>query len=763
MTAFKHMDPRKALGIHRLLGSFFKEHWSTVGSDVLRMCQDVLQGNKNVDCVNDTLLVMIPKVKNPCEMTNFHPINLCRVIYKIISKALANQLKVVLPQCISQNQRAFVPGWMIHDNVLVAHELMHYLRSLKNGPNKGCVIKLDISKAYDQVELCFLEKVMIRMVLYRVKCNMNRIDIIIPERGLRQGDPLSPYLFLFCMDVFSRMLLKAQEKNNIKGICTSKDGPRMNHLFFVDNALLFVRNQHSEVETFIRILDNFPRMSDQSINLEKSMVYFSPNTSVTQRATLGNILDRLASRINGWSKHLLSNGGKEIFIKSVIQAIPTYAFLVFMAPKGVLEEIQSMTSHVWWGGGEKKRGWNMLPWDRLCYPKAGKVLEWHDNWGFEGLLGKSICLEKKLVKEEKLGDLFNSSKDGWNKKRVRDICGKNMGDQICNIPIIHNDPEDRCTWLHYPHGRIQPSQDLLENHVEIKNIWGFCWRLGHYFLPTSDKISSFCNGFDDTCPRCGKDMETLIHAMKDCLLAREVLEHSRLHNKFLVENYSRYIDWIEDMARELDYKVVSDLITVLWNVRNSRNTRIFRGVEEGAKVSWEREAALRADVTRKAKDKVWRKPSQGVNNINFDTSVHGKKVYYVLVAIDSEGFVHGERMGVVDKEMQIEWAEMLAMEESLNVARSNNWNALELESDCASLVNRFKNWSCDLTMLGHRMREIQRKTHCFSYFNFKWGPRCCNKVADYLCSWAKTKDCNKDFKMDYPSEVHEFVLNDAIS
>ncbi|KAK5843122.1 hypothetical protein PVK06_005561 [Gossypium arboreum] len=182
MTAFKHMDPRKALGIHRLLGSFFKEHWSTVGSDVLRMCQDVLQGNKM---------------------------------------------------------------WTV------------------------------------------------LMILYW--------------------------------------------------------------------------NQHSEVETFIRILDNFPRMSDQSINLEKSMVYFSPNTPVTQRAT-----------INGWSKHLLSNGGNEIFIKSVIQAIPTYTFLVFMAPKGVLEEIQSMTSHVWWGGGEKKRGSNMLPWDRLCYPKGMDSLGFWD-------------------------------------------------------------------------------------------------------------------------------------------------------------------------------------------------------------------------------------------------------------------------------------------------------------------------------------------------------------------------------------------------
>ncbi|XP_017614083.1 uncharacterized protein LOC108459248 [Gossypium arboreum] len=296
IRVFKQMDPRKASGIDGLSGSFFKEHWSVVGGDVLRMCRDVLKGNKNLDYINETLLVMILKIKNPCEMTHFRLISLCRVIYKIISKALANRLKVVLPQCISQNQSAFIPGRMIHDNVLVAHELMHYLRSSTNGPNKGCMIKLDMIKAYDRVEWSFLEKVMIRMG-------------------------------------FSR------------------------------------ENQHGKAEAFKRILHNFTRMSGQSINLDKSMVYFSPNTPTSQCMLLGdllkmkvvdkldgylglpipagkkrsstflNTLDRLASRINSWSKRLLSNGGKEVFIKSVIQAIPTYAFSVFMAPKGLLEEI----------------------------------------------------------------------------------------------------------------------------------------------------------------------------------------------------------------------------------------------------------------------------------------------------------------------------------------------------------------------------------------------------------------------------------------
>ncbi|KAA3470173.1 reverse transcriptase [Gossypium australe] len=162
LAAFNQMDPRKASGVNGLPGSFIKEHWQTVGADVSRLCHETLRDVKDIYKINETLLVMIPKIENPCDMTNFCPISLCRVVYKIISKVLANLLKEVLFVCISQNQSMFVPGRMIHDNVLIAHELVHYLRSSKNGPNKGCVIKLDMSKAYDQVEWRFLERVLLK-------------------------------------------------------------------------------------------------------------------------------------------------------------------------------------------------------------------------------------------------------------------------------------------------------------------------------------------------------------------------------------------------------------------------------------------------------------------------------------------------------------------------------------------------------------------------------------------------------------------------
>ncbi|KAK5839724.1 hypothetical protein PVK06_008556 [Gossypium arboreum] len=219
------MDPNKAPGNDGLSGNFFKHHRDIVGNDTISYYLDVLNGNKNISSLNDTMIILISKIRNPCELTNFCPISLCRFVYKIISKVLANRLKVALTNCISQNQSAFVLRRMIHDNILIAHELLHYLQSSKNGPNKGLMVKLDMSKAYDPLEWNFIEKVMkkmgfvekwiakimecVRSVTYTVKCNNILFDIFILERGLRQGDPLSLYLFLFFMEAFSRMLIHA--------------------------------------------------------------------------------------------------------------------------------------------------------------------------------------------------------------------------------------------------------------------------------------------------------------------------------------------------------------------------------------------------------------------------------------------------------------------------------------------------------------------------------------------------------------------------
>ncbi|KAK5839648.1 hypothetical protein PVK06_008466 [Gossypium arboreum] len=162
-------------------------------------------------------------------------------------------------------------------------------------------------------------------------------------------------------------------------------------------------------------------------------------------------------------------------------------------------------------------------------------------------------------------------------------------------------------------------------------------------------------------------------------------------------------------------------------------------------------------------EKVWRKPLQGVVKINFDATITGKKMSYRLVARDHDGLVLSGRAGVLDKNVQVEWAKLQALEESISSAQSKNWSKLEFEFYCVSLVNHFNKKNDDITTMGHRIQEIYRLMGPFYSFNFTWAPRCCNKVADYLCNWAKAKNCTMDFNMDYPSDIHELVLNDAIS
>ena len=127
------------------------------------MILNVLNSNMSMTEINKTNITLVPKIKNPTKMTDFRPISLCNVKYKLISKVLANRLKVILPYIISENQSAFLSERLITDNVLIAFELMHYLEHKKEGINGFAAIKLDMSKVYDRLDWGFIKLVMIKM------------------------------------------------------------------------------------------------------------------------------------------------------------------------------------------------------------------------------------------------------------------------------------------------------------------------------------------------------------------------------------------------------------------------------------------------------------------------------------------------------------------------------------------------------------------------------------------------------------------------
>ena len=146
------MGPTKGSGPDGMNALFYQKFWHVVGDDVVTVVLEFLNDGIMLPALNHTNIVLIPKVKSPEKMSEFKPNSLCNIIYKIISKVLANRLKQVLPDIISPIQSAFVLGRLITDNVLVAYETLHTMHAKKKGKTGSLALKLDVNKAYDWVE-----------------------------------------------------------------------------------------------------------------------------------------------------------------------------------------------------------------------------------------------------------------------------------------------------------------------------------------------------------------------------------------------------------------------------------------------------------------------------------------------------------------------------------------------------------------------------------------------------------------------------------
>ncbi|GAU30291.1 hypothetical protein TSUD_385120 [Trifolium subterraneum] len=395
-------DSYKSPGPDGVNIGFFKDFWDLLKVDLLNFFAEFHRNGVLTKGINSTFIALIPKVECPLKVSEFRPIALVSSIYKILAKVLANRLRSVIGNVVGESQTAFIKDRQILDGILIANEVVDDAR---RGKKDLLLFKVDFEKTYDSVDWGYLDEVMLKMNfpnLWRgwimecvttatasVLVNGSPTDEFKLERGLRQGDPLSPFIFLLAAEGFN-IMMTAMVSNNL--FTPYSIGPRqevkISHLQFEDDTLLVGNKSWANVRALKAILLLFEATSGLKINFHKSML-FGMNINVT------------------WL-HEAAVNSKEVVWVEVKKP-------VFWRYHSTLE---SIFCHFFWGGCEANRKIAWIKWDTICLNRENGGLRVRRLKEFNiSLLGKWVW--RCLVEHDSLWSLVLRAKYGEEGGRVR--------------------------------------------------------------------------------------------------------------------------------------------------------------------------------------------------------------------------------------------------------------------------------------------------------------------------------------------------------
>ena len=401
----------KAPGPDGYSSLFFKKAWSIVGGEFCAAVKDFFASRELLKQVNHSIIALVPKSSSANLAADFRPISCCNVIYKVISKILAGRMAHVLQDLISPAQNAFLGGRNMADNVHLMQELLRHYGRKRASPR--CIIKIDFRKAFDSIQWSFLQQVLlslgfpplfVRLIMqcvettsFSVAVNGNLYGFFKGQCGVRQGDPLSPYLFLACMEYISRMLNQSTQHTdfNFHPKCSALG---VSHLAFADDVLLLCRCDMQSVSILNQQLLAFGRMPGLVINAAKSSIYFGGVGESVKLAILrltgflegsfpfrylgvplsphrllasqfSPLLQKLESSIQSWMGKLLSYVGRLELIRSVLHGMVQFWLRIFPIPGIVITKINSICRSFLWSGNSCSPHSALVSWQKVCLPK----------------------------------------------------------------------------------------------------------------------------------------------------------------------------------------------------------------------------------------------------------------------------------------------------------------------------------------------------------------------------------------------------------
>ncbi|WVZ83225.1 hypothetical protein U9M48_030394 [Paspalum notatum var. saurae] len=391
-----------------LNAAFYNAAWSWIADDVVKLIQQFYRTGTLPAGINSTHIALIPKCNNTHAPQNFRPISLCNVIYKIISKSLAERIKIHLPNYIHSSQSAFIPGRHITSNIIITQEITN-LFILKTWNQKAFLLQLDLGKAFHRIEWNFIVKALKNRGFANHFINLITSFISSPsfsilingqpyynfksQRGIRQGCPLSPYLFVLAINELSCNLQQAMRNREIQGISL---GPDCSHSLTATQQ---------EAQSIKEVLHNFCLPSGQTPNWNKSAIHFSKKVSQTEKkniirhifpaplltnnsthlghpllfsykdraAAYNFILNNFYAKISYLKANKLNHAGRLIYLRSVLASIPIYYMANILFPANFMHKIDSIMRNFWWAGVQDENSTHPIAfrsWDDICTPKV---------------------------------------------------------------------------------------------------------------------------------------------------------------------------------------------------------------------------------------------------------------------------------------------------------------------------------------------------------------------------------------------------------
>jgi hypothetical protein len=398
--------------------AFYIWAWSWIGDEVTNMLRSFYTTCIMPPHLNDTQIALIPK-KLVCHLpSDFRPISLCNVIYKIIAKSLANRLKQHLPEYVHPSQQAFIQGRRISNNIVVAQEIAHSF-SLTSWDSHDFMIKIDLAKAFDRLEWNCIDNALARKGIdshfiklvhacistpnFSVMINGQSFGSFKSSRGIRQGCPLSPCLFVLAVNELSLALQDALQANHLTGISLGPNCPQIHSLMFADDLLLCGKANMQEAANIFSILNQFCRHSGQIPNWNKSGILFSKNVDMQTRqnikqvfpvpdidnhfvhlghplllpakdrsAAYAFIYDKFRSKLSAYKANRLSHAARLTLIKSVFSSIPVYYMSNILFSKKFLTKLTAIIRHFWWVGvrdDQTTKSLCLRAWADICIDK----------------------------------------------------------------------------------------------------------------------------------------------------------------------------------------------------------------------------------------------------------------------------------------------------------------------------------------------------------------------------------------------------------